>query len=66
MTKDIKVQTRSTLLQNCRLLEKCLESSGDIRFQDVILVWSELPSNVVGSRVAFDYIRSKWSTIYEK
>jgi hypothetical protein len=48
------------------LLEKCLEASGDIRLQDAILVWSELPSNAVGSKVAFDYVKNKWTTIYEK
>jgi hypothetical protein len=49
-----------------RLLEKCLEASEDIRLQDAIIVWNEIPSNIVGSRVAFNYIRNKWSTIYDK
>jgi hypothetical protein len=53
-------------LLNYRLLEKSLEASGDIRLQDAVIVWDEISSNVVGSRVAFDYIRNKWSTIYDK
>jgi hypothetical protein len=66
MTTHIKVRRHSALLLNYRLLEKCLEASGDIRLQDVVIVWDEISSNVLGSRVAFNYIRNKWNTIYEK
>lgn len=48
------------------LLEKSLEASGDIRLQDAIIVWDEIPFNVVGSRVAFNYIRDKWGSIYDR
>jgi hypothetical protein len=64
--KPYKVGRQSGLLLNYRLLEKCLEAGGDIRLQDIVIVWNEISSNPVGSRVAFNYIRNKWNTIYDK
>jgi hypothetical protein len=66
MISHIKVGRHSALLLHYRLLEKSLEAGGDIRLQNAIIVWEEIPYNIVGSRVAFNYIRNKWSTIYDK
>ena len=51
---------------HCRLLKKCMEHSGGLRLQDAVIVWNEMRSNVVSSRVAFNFIRSKWEAVYEK
>jgi hypothetical protein len=56
----------NTLVQNNRLLEQSLDSGGDIRLQDAAGVWNAMPSEARSSRVAFNYIRNNWSSIYEK
>lgn len=48
------------------LLKKCMEDSGGFRLQDAVIVWNEMRSSVVSSRVAFNFIRSKWEAVYDK
>lgn len=48
------------------LLNKTVEGTGGFRLQDAVIVWSEMRSDVVSSRVAFNFIRSKWEAVYDK
>jgi hypothetical protein len=65
-TAFLEMTNYITLLQNNRLLEKSLENGGEIQLQDAATVWYNMPSGALSSRVAFNYIRNKWSSIYEK
>ncbi|PSN54264.1 hypothetical protein C0J52_08616 [Blattella germanica] len=48
------------------LLDKSLGQGGEIRRQDAYKAWRVMPSTSVGSRVAFNYVRKNWDTIYEE
>lgn len=48
------------------LLKNCMEGSGGFRLQDAVIVWNEMRLSVVSTRVAFNFIRSKWEAVYDK
>jgi hypothetical protein len=43
-----------------------MEGSGGFRLQDFVIVWNEMRSSAISTRVAFNFMRSKWEAIYNK
>ncbi|KAJ9590170.1 hypothetical protein L9F63_016709, partial [Diploptera punctata] len=48
------------------LLEKSVAVDGEIRMQDAYAVWRMMPFTALGSRVAFNYMRNNWDSMYDK
>jgi len=48
------------------LLKMCMEGSGGLRLQDSVVVWHEMRSSLVSTKVAFNFIRSEWQALYDK